>query len=132
MEVSKRVKDRMQVFLEETVKHYNLGNRSLWNDVCAYVPEDCGKSEGCAIGRKLPKSYRKKLMSDQFSKYNHASIVELFDNMGIPKYFKGMPIDFLTFVQILHDDEREWGENGLISRTNLDIIINKHNLKPIQ
>ena len=49
------IKERRIVFLNDTVAHYNLKNRSVGKSgKCVYCPED-SNSEGCAIGRHLPR-----------------------------------------------------------------------------
>ncbi len=106
-----KVKRRMIGFLDDTVNHYNLNNRSYFGGSCSYIPLDESCSEGCAIGRKLPKTYKKKLID---SSYNiTASVSGLFEYFGVPKYFKGMPVSFLRQVQVLHDEPTHWTSEGL-------------------
>lgn len=106
-----KVKRRMIGFLDETVNHYNLNNRSYFGGSCSYIPLDESCSEGCAIGRKLPKTYKKKLINTIFN-YGYG-VSWLFEKFGVPKYFKEMPIEFLTSVQCLHDEPTHWTNEGL-------------------
>lgn len=109
-----KIKRRMLIFLDETIQHYNRDNRSFNNFLCSYIPDDPSTSEGCAIGRKLSKSYKKKMMaSEKFSEINIRDVNRLFYELHTPRYFKGMPLSFLKQVQGLHDDDNFWCRNGL-------------------
>ena len=105
-------KQRMIDFLEETIEHYNINNRSTKGGTCVYKPPTGSLSEGCAIGRKLPKSYKKRL-----NKVNNTlGVKNLFMELGTPKFFSGMDIDILCQIQILHDCSSYWDEEGFIER----------------
>lgn len=122
----------MQVFLEETVNHYNSNNRSAGSaGGCAYIPLEGVQSEGCAIGRKLPKSYKKKINRDGPSGFNFGNVGVLFIALGTPRYFKGMPLAFLERVQLLHDGDSNWNIFGLRNKNALNNIIDEFGLKPI-
>lgn len=124
----------MRVFLEETVNHYNSNNRSEGLvGSCTYIPLEGVQSEGCAIGRKLPKSYKKKINRDDPSGVNFTGVETLFTTLGTPKYFKGIPFRFLNEIQELHDGEWNWDENGLREDSRkVGYIIKLYGLTPIQ
>lgn len=96
--------------LEDMVNHYNSSNRSQEDCICRYIPLDKTKSEGCAIGRLLPKSYKKRVLTQ---KLNSQSVKVLFGYLGVPKKFKGIDKVFLRHMQILHDESENWDDNGL-------------------
>lgn len=130
--MEKEVKQRMQEFLEETVKHYNSNNRSLFNGKCAYIPEDPSISEGCAIGRKLDPEYKELVLSKGFNTYYN--VEDLFGKCSTPKIFEGFDLNFLKNVQVLHDTKVYWDEYGINQNGifYVSLIISNYGLKPIQ
>lgn len=119
--ITSEIKQRRLSLLEETASHFNINNRSTNSDGgCTYYPVNL-LSEGCAIGR---------LIKDK----------ELCQNLDIHGYFiddknafSKLPLDlqelgklFLRTVQILHDEEKFWDNQGLTvkgEKAKQDIII---------
>ena len=137
--LSKHTKNRMRTLLNEVVEHYNSANRNQTDFGCIYAPTET--SEGCAIGRKLPKRHMKiaKKCDELFnqSEEEHSNIVDLINGyyglevdisgigvgslfklfkelrVGIPKVFRGLPQTFLSQLQSLHDCKDYWDTFGL-------------------
>ena len=128
--MNRRQRKRALAYLKETAEHYNSGNRSVMKSsggLCLYVP-DSPNSEGCAVGRKLPKWMKKKIMG---TSKNSAGVGRLFAIMGRPRFFKGMNIRFIKDVQILHDDWNNWNPKGLSEWGEIEVadIIKRYNLQ---
>ena len=107
--MAKTIKQRMLDLLKETAEHYNANNRCITSSTaCAYIPDHPDESEGCAIGRKLPK-YSKELVIKK--NLNTVGVVDLVDK-GVPlgRVFKDIPLGFL---EDLHDTNYYWNEHGL-------------------
>lgn len=111
--------EKRLALLEETAAHYNSDNRCESGTSCVYSPTTVGlegKTEGCAIGRKLPKELAIKF--DEISKNNddmggvisHHSLFDL-----LPNELKDLGADFLTDLQQLHDLTWNWDATGLSS-----------------
>jgi hypothetical protein len=107
-----RLQQRMRKFLNETVKYYSedVNRRCVSDDgMCYYSPTSAGKkgkSEGCAIGRKMT-PYQKGAADRKIQ-----PVDRLAENL-IPVELKTMPMNFLFEVQTLHDRNEYWGDKGL-------------------
>lgn len=108
----------MRRILNETVAHYNSGNRSInpksKNDgsSCTYLPLEGVKSEGCAIGRMLPVVTKKEIQERGFNSGH--GVETLFNKLSrVPKVFSGIDIIFLNEIQALHDSSLHWDNKGL-------------------
>jgi len=108
-----RKRDRMNDLVEDTAAHYNSDNRSFDtnSNKCEYLPTKT--SEGCAIGRWLSKGDQKKVADND---WNNKSVREL-GRMDGPELnmskFRGLPLEFLTSLQKLHDTKPYWDCLGL-------------------
>ena len=99
--------------LNDTIAYFNLFNLCMDDGRCQYSPIK-GRSEGCAIGRKLPLELAQKLDKEfTFSPYENNSICdrEVFNLM--PDELKELGQSFLAKLQSLHDDKSNWNEDGL-------------------
>lgn len=106
------IKERQLAFLEETANHYNKDNRSSDKTGCYYSPKTkglVGKSQGCAIGRKLSEELAVELDKKCL---NHGVNSQKVFNL-LPKEVQELGMDFLVIIQTLHDVDYNWDENGL-------------------
>lgn len=88
-------------FLTETINYYNSTNRGvLKSGLCSYVL-------GCAIGRHLTSELAAKLELSNFG----VAHPEMFKQL--PENLQKLGESFLREIQILHDNEKNWDENGL-------------------
>lgn len=106
-------------FLNDTIKYYSVNpqqRRCISGNACKYSPASLSitTSEGCAIGRKLPKELAIKLDKE------YSSGVSLIFNI-LPKDMQELGKMFLVSVQNLHDDSDYWTKNGL-SKLGLDHV----------
>lgn len=98
--------------LEETISHYNLGNRCAVNGKCRYSPVTLGLigvSEGCAIGRKLSPAVARELDVS----FNGVDIGNEELRKELPEWMLNLDFRFLNDLQHLHDVDCFWGEKGL-------------------
>lgn len=121
--MSEKLKKRQLEILEDTVKYYseNVLRRCVEDGACRYSPESLNIqdiSEGCAIGRLLPRDLCNKLDeldSDLSVRYFfHKS--DRYPNLEIPQDILVLGKDFLIALQTLHDMDCYWDENGLSER----------------
>lgn len=111
------LQQKQLAFLEDTIKHYNLNNRSS-NDggQCTYLPFH-DKTLGCAIGRHIEdKELCKKLDS---LRCPGVSSVDTFDLL--PDNLKELSRLFLVHIQSLHDGFENWNDDGL-SKTGIERV----------
>lgn len=102
------IAQKQLAFLEETANHYNLNNRCSTATGCRYSPESLGlkgKSEGCAIGRKLTPTLAKKLDREG------GTVSYIFEEL--PEELKALGRGFLMHIQLLHDNYSNWDREGL-------------------
>ena len=110
--MNSKQKKRAYDLLDETVAHYTLKNRCLdsQSNRCIYIPTN-NKSEGCAIGRKLPKRYKKEILKRSLN--IGVGVRLLFKKLGTPKVFSGIDGRVLEGIQGLHDSSLCWTSEGL-------------------
>lgn len=110
----KNVDERRKAFLLDVAGFYNSSNRALAEDgACVYSATNV--SPGCAIGRCLGPSLRKRL--DQCLDKDICTIYDkLYLRNRLPKWMTEMGLDFLSGVQQFHDDARNWTNVGLSTR----------------
>lgn len=103
------IKKRLE-FLEDTIRHYNLHNRSADDNAqsCFYYPIN-SKSEGCAIGRRIKD---KELCKELDSLYNPGVMHDEAFNK-LPQELRELGQQFLVSIQDLHDFPKNWNESGL-------------------
>lgn len=115
-------------FLVDMLDYYTVDpiNRRAFDrelEYCVYYPIE--QSEGCAIGRCLPKELTMKMQG---------TIDYIIDNelCNLPEWMTNLGADFLQKVQELHDRKHNWKETGLSKKgiKNLRTIIKKFGLNP--
>lgn len=103
------LKRKQLAFLNETIEHFNSSNRCVDPSGfgCRYEPIE-GKSEGCAIGRKIPLELAKKLDT-----YTVSSVYQqdVFDQL--PSELQSLGRPFLKDIQTLHDNSAWWVMTGI-------------------
>ena len=106
------IKQRQIKFLNDTVAHYRLDNRStsVGGMRCLYLAKD-DSTEGCAIGRHLPKDLAMRMDDRLFGNPGDWNNEILFNEL--PSWMKEMGRNFLIEIQSLHDNNICWTENGL-------------------
>jgi hypothetical protein len=121
----KVIQERRLAFLENTMNHYNSGNRCFVGDFCQYIPSG-PHTEGCAIGRWLD---RDSPILDLRLDLRDKAVSALGDYL--PVWMKEMGLDFLRDVQKLHDGLLNWNENGLspIGESGVDFIKSSYGLR---
>ncbi len=107
----KNVDERRKAFLLDVAGFYNSSNRALAEDgACVYSATNV--SPGCAIGRCLSPSLRRRLdkgvTKGIFSIYHKPYLQN-----RLPKWMVEMGPSFLNAVQRFHDHETNWTNNGL-------------------
>ena len=107
----KDLKQRMLDILNETAQHYNSNNRSNQDGRCTYIPTDPTKSEGCAIGRKLPKTSKALIAEKGFNGFCVDALIACDIPLG--ETFEGMSVEFLNRLQSFHDADENWTNEGL-------------------
>ena len=106
------LKQKRLAVLEDTVKHYRLGNRSVvtnefYTENCTYIPNNPKKSEGCAVGRLV----KDKRLLAKLDKTSNGIIGGDYDEL--PKYIQVLGSDFLNKLQVLHDEPAYWNTKGI-------------------
>lgn len=108
----KTLQQKRLELLDETANHYNINNRcagkikELYS--CRYHPKSLGlegKTEGCAIGRKVGRSLALKL------DLKGGDAEEIFNLL--PKKLQELGDEFLMELQNLHDKKANWNKKGL-------------------
>lgn len=121
-----KLKQKRLALLEETINHYNLNNRCISNSGCFYSPKKAGlegKTEGCAIGRKVGKKLAIKLDGVYVKQSKNSTIgIEGGSSVTNPKIFALLPKkltslgqSFLNLIQDLHDTSQSWDNKGITS-----------------
>jgi len=110
--------------LNDTINHFNSGNRSVSTKNCMYAPAH-DKTEGCAIGRLI----KDKALCIEFDSITNNSVrsVEMF--LKLPLELQALDQDFLLSVQNLHDVGYYWNETGLNDRGLRKVEDIKNNFK---
>lgn len=118
------IKERQLEILEDTVKYYSedVSRRCVDDGECRYSPESLNIqdiSEGCAVGRLLPRDLCNKL-DDLDPSLSAGSFfnTEKYPNLGIPQDILDLGKRFLVDLQSLHDTDSNWDINGLSERGN--------------
>lgn len=111
-----KTKQDKLVLLEDTIKYYSEDiNRRCVNsttDLCYYsstsIPDKW--SDGCAIGRLLTPKLRLELDAKS-SEMSNTSVKHIFHLL--PENIQDYGKDFLDKLQKLHDNARNWNDEGL-------------------
>ena len=113
--------------LKETIDYYSIdpnNRRSLDTEMnpglhlddanCIYSPH--GKSQGCAIGRLIPKALANSFDSrtESIEEFGTPIVKDIFNEL--PTQLQELGINYLTNLQILHDSPFHWNEEGLTDR----------------
>jgi len=115
------LQQKQLAFLEETVNHYNSNNRCSEDEYgvsCRYSPITLGlegKSEGCAIGRKLTPELARTIDL----KYGSGGVKTVVSDL--PQELIELEIGFLQDIQGLHDAASNWIETGLSQRGQIEV-----------
>ena len=120
---------RMHAMLEYTGRFYNSDNRAFRNDLnfsidpgCVYSPTKT--SPGCAIGQHL--TTETAWLFDNANKGGVDSSIPTIKAIvkkdpslkpevfaATPEWLRTLPVEFLAYIQSLHDGELNWDEGGL-------------------
>ena len=108
-------KEKKLDLLNDTINYYNTNNRGIdpSNGKCSYAFD-------CAIGRLIPDMELKK-------KFGNLPINLVYDHL--PNKLKKFDLQFLTFIQNLHDIEENWNEKGLSQRGKEQVEFIKRHIK---
>lgn len=114
--------------LDSTIKFYNSTNRAMQNTGgCYYHLQLAGedKPRRCAIGREISEELAITL---DLNNDGAVSDDDVFDKL--PSRLQDMGQMFLQDVQLLHDDEKYWDENGLSEEGEQEVerLIKQYNL----
>lgn len=105
------LQQKQLAFLEDTIGHYNINNRCVKYGECRYSPKSIGLegiSEGCAIGRHLTEK-----LALSLDKGSNTVVYKPEVFKKLPGSLRKLGKDFLSEVQCLHDNTRNWDESGL-------------------
>lgn len=105
-----------------TIEHFNSGNRAVGEFGCTYSHSANG---GCAVGRLLPAEVAERL---------HGTVREVFDSYpDLVQSIAHLQVRFLRQLQVLHDNDDAWDDNGLTAygRLQVDYITKTSGLDPI-
>ena len=110
----KTITEKLQL-LKETVDHYSVNpkkRRCGTNDRCRYSPItlDIKTSKGCAVGRLLDPALALKI-DRQFEGVSNSSVSGVWKH--IPSNIQSFGKEFLRSLQILHDADAYWTEDGI-------------------
>lgn len=113
--MNKTIQQKRLEFLEEMVEYYSENtNRRCVSESgnCYYNPVAAKKqniSEGCAIGRKIPRE-----LQEELDKLGGVSNNEVFEKL--PVELQKLSQNFLTKIQNLHDYSINWNKLGISER----------------
>lgn len=112
------INDKRLAVLEDTVKYYSkapVSRRCRNSKGCRYTGEaaERPKSEGCAVGRIMPKALAVKL-----DKIGGTSVSSVFffherGEIKLSKKILDLGVSFLSHLQALHDAASCWTSRGL-------------------
>lgn len=102
MKMKSKTKEEL---LNNTIKRYNIETRSTDGSRCKYLNND---DRRCAIGIELNKPLARRLDMIEPNGVINDEVFKL-----LPKRLKKMGKDFLSEVQVLHDNRQYWTEEGL-------------------
>ena len=94
-------------FLLDTLKYYcedtSRRCKHPQHEFCRYHPSTVGhtNSEGCAIGRHLPKE-----LALKFDSYDYTGVEDVFDEL--PENLQLLGEEFLESIQNFHDSSTNW------------------------
>ncbi len=119
--------------IEETVLYYSenpLRRCINTSGNCFYFGgnNEVTESEGCAIGRIMPKEFAESLDNEFKPDFIHSGVRDIFSRL--PKDVKEYGKSFLCDLQALHDSPSYWDKEGLTFEGGLymEDMIEKHNL----
>ena len=111
-----KTKEEKIALINETVAYYSEDPLRR----CFYESGECfysgtnnknATSEGCAIGRLIPKELAEELDKEFFYDIGNSGVKEIFDRLPIDLQAYG--VKFLSELQGLHDNPEYWREHGL-------------------
>ena len=121
--LNQETKNQMFWMLQDVISYFSKNpvkyrSKSLYGK-CGY--QSNGVTAGCAIGMYIDQDLAKEL-----DDYEDSSILEIFEQckssfQKLPEWMKIMPIDFLSELQALHDNDFNWDKNNL-SKDGIDTV----------
>lgn len=116
------IKNKCYDLLEETVSFFSRNDRAVvhkdGHPKPVYITPD--GTNGCAIGRlmKIESEDDKKFLEENNNTPPNLLFRRIYENKRshLIKEIEEYPFDFLMNLQGLHDDRRNWVENGLSKR----------------
>ena len=134
----------MQEMLQSNIDYYSAdpvqrrctGKINCIN-ICFYSPKRAGKegkSEGCGIGRHLsPDTQEIMDGNDPDRSVAIKDIIRSYNKKSLPEWMQNMSTFFLSVIQDLHDDDKNWMSNGLsdLGKSQVDNIVMTFGLQPI-
>ena len=120
-----------QEFLDFTIKHYNSDNRCVLPGSelnCRYSNVNVPTSKGCAIGQHMTPENAKRA---DLVAGGGANILKIYKDHPklLPDWMLKLSHLFLYRVQNLHDNPRNWDEEGLTAIGNLHLAKLKKTFK---
>ena len=116
-------KNRQELF-DNTILFFNKNNRGLQESMgCSYSGAN---DTACAIGREITRELALEL--DNYDGVTAIREPNIFNKL--PVRLKRMGQGFLTIIQELHDQERNWNDDGLtlVGREHARLIAEKYKL----
>jgi len=109
------LKSKRLAVLESTLNYFTISNRSVVRTMnrrtCQYAPIE-GVSEGCAVGRLIKdKDLCKRLDDNGKDGMSATVVVDVWEQL--PKSVQELGLQFLSELQILHDSDIFWCNEGL-------------------
>lgn len=109
----KMQKTRSQI-IEETINYYSDSKKRGLSDknICQYITKD---GNMCAVGRCLINPSDPKLVAEDGDDTVQVEDIENLDNL-LKEEYRGHPLDFWTHLQMWHDSNNHFDENGITEK----------------
>jgi hypothetical protein len=106
------VKQVAREYLDLVVNHYHSGNRSMVNGNCLYFGPNNKK---CAVALIVNEDYKHRIITTRYNTETVKSLVRMFGKEVIKEEFRVLAdeLEFLRYMQSLHDEKDYWGVSGL-------------------
>lgn len=120
--LNQETKNQMFWMLQDVISYFSKNpvkyrSKSLY-EKCSY--QSNGVTAGCAIGMYIDQDLAKELDDCEDSSISEISYnINIFQKL--PEWMKIMPIDFLSELQALHDNDFNWDKNNL-SKDGIDTV----------
>ncbi len=123
------LKEKQLKVLNDTVNHFNKGNRSVSNvhnnsSGCWYAPQN-DTTTGCAIGRLIEDKSICRILDKRGAYISEENAFDL-----LPAELQALGQGFLINLQQLHDYGGNWNQTGLSEegKREVEIIKNRYEL----